>query len=73
MSFDRSIGLGDTYGTRAEVAVLDDADEEGPATIHVSLLAGMSGGRGIATPEAARQLAAALLDAAEDAEGGDHT
>jgi hypothetical protein len=61
--FERVIGLGDTYGTRAEVSVLDD--DEGPPTIHLSLTSGASGGRGIASPEAARQLAAALLDAAD--------
>jgi hypothetical protein len=65
--FNRVIGLGDTYGTRAEVSVLDDGDD--PATIHLSLTAGVSGGHGIASPEAARQLAAALLDAADLTEG----
>lgn len=68
VDFERTIGLGDTYGTRAEVSVLDDGD--GPPTIHLSLTAGASGGRGIASPEAARQLAAALLDAA-DLTGGE--
>jgi len=61
--YERTIGFADTFGTRAEISVLDDGD--GPPSIHLSVLVGQSGGRGILTPEAARQLAAALLDAAD--------
>lgn len=65
-NYERIVGLGDVFGTRAEVSVLSDDDE--PPTIHISLMAGQSGGRGIASIEAVRQLAAALLDAADRAE-----
>lgn len=60
--FERVIGLADTYGTRATVRCY--IDEDGPS-LSVALEAGLCGGRGYPTPEAARQLAAALLDAAD--------
>ena len=68
--FNRVIGLADTYGTRATVRC--DVDEDGPA-LSLAVEAGFCGGRGYPTPEAARQVAAALLDAAdryEQAEAG---
>jgi hypothetical protein len=63
MTFEKTIGLADIYGTRAEVAVLDE-DEDDP-TIHLSLVCGGSATRAMPTLEAARQLAAALLDGAD--------
>lgn len=60
--FEKVIGLADTYGTRATVSC--HTDEDGPS-LTVAIMAGFCGGRGFPTPEAARQLAAALLDAAD--------
>lgn len=60
--FERVVGLADTYGTRATVRFYED--DEGPS-MQLSVEAGLCGGRGYPTPEAARQLAAALLDAAD--------
>lgn len=60
--FEKVVGLGDMYGTRATVRC--SIDEDGPQ-LSVAVEVGFSGGRGYPTPEAARQLAAALLDAAE--------
>lgn len=59
---ERAIGFADVYGTRAVVRC--DVDEDGP-TLSLSVECGFCGGRGYPTPEAARQLAAALLDAAD--------
>lgn len=59
---EKVIGLGDLYGTRATVTCW--SDEDGPS-LSIALTAGVCGGRGYPTPEAARQIAAALLDAAD--------
>jgi hypothetical protein len=60
--FERIVGLADMYGTRATIRC--SIDEDGPA-LSLSVEAGFCGGRGYPTPEAARQVAAALLDAVE--------
>lgn len=63
---ERRIGLADIYGTVCEVTVLDDTDDDdAEPSIHLTLSCGASSTRGIATPTAARQIAAALLDAAD--------
>lgn len=58
---ERRIGLADLYGTTAQVELGDDGD------INLRVYSGMCGARAYPTPEAARQLAAALIDAAEAA------
>jgi hypothetical protein len=63
---DRRIGLADSYGTTAEVSVYGDDGET--SSIQLRVAVGQCGGSGWPTPAAARQLAAALLDAAEAAE-----
>lgn len=62
------IGLADIHGTRAELDVLRDDDGTDPS-IHLSLACGASSTRAMPTPGACRQLAAALLDAADEVEG----
>ncbi len=59
----RKIGFADSYGTRAEVTY--DPDSPGDDQISLEVSAGFCSGQGFPTPEAARQLAAALLDAAD--------
>lgn len=62
----KRIGLGDVYGTRVEIDVDTDDLEPGDAgAVFLELAVGQSGGRGYATPEVARQIAAGLLDAAD--------
>ncbi len=56
---ERKVGFADIYGTVASVEVDDDGD------IRTDMTVGQCGGCGYPTPEAARQYAAALLDAAE--------
>jgi hypothetical protein len=56
---EKRIGFADLYGTTATVRVDDEGD------IATELMCGQCGGRGYPTPEAARQYAAALLDAAD--------
>ena len=65
--YERTIGFADMWGTRAEVSCLFDDDGEDPS-IHVTLVVGAFRASGIPTLEAARQLAAALLDAIDHAE-----
>lgn len=68
--YERTIGFADTAGTRGTVTVdvgdPDDPDDE--PQIGIALEAGFCGGRGYPTIEAARQFAAAILDAADRAE-----
>lgn len=56
---EKRIGFADLYGTTAIVRVDDDGD------IVTAIESGQCGGRGYPTSEAARQYAAALLDAAD--------
>jgi len=65
--FERRIGLADHYGTTAEVSVEAEGSEF-EAGISLWIGVGQSGGRGYPTIEAARQIAAALLDAADSME-----
>jgi hypothetical protein len=62
------IGLADSYGTTASVSV--DGDD-GDRTIQLRVEIGQCGATGYPTPSAARQLSAALLDAADAAERND--
>ena len=64
--FEKRIGLADCYGT---VAAVEFTDEDGEGMIAMSLSVGQCQGRGYPTSEAARQIAAALLDAADAMEG----
>jgi hypothetical protein len=69
-SFEKKVGFADHAGTVAEVSVdREDVAEDEEAEIHVKISAGYCQGAGFPTVEAARQLAAALLNAAEVAEG----
>lgn len=61
--FEQRVGLADSYGTLATVLV----NEDDPC-IQFRLESGMCGGTGFPTPEAARQIAGALLDAADRVE-----
>lgn len=56
---ERKVGFADIYGTVAAVEVADDGE------IRAELMVGQCGGCGYPTSAAARQYAAALLDAAE--------
>lgn len=60
---DQRIGLADPYGTTADV---NANPEEGSIQLRVGV--GQCGGTGYPTPAAARQLASALLDAADAVE-----
>ena len=60
----KRIGLADYDGTTAEIKFWDE-DEDGEPTISLWLGINGCGGRGFPTAEAARQIAAALLDAAD--------
>lgn len=60
--WERTIGLADAHGTVARVAF--DEDEDG-AIASVSLRSGAAAILACPTPEALRQLAAAMLDAAD--------
>ena len=60
----KRIGLADHYGTTAEVTFYP-ADNESEADLTFSLGIGGCSAHTTPTPEAARQLAAALLDAAD--------
>lgn len=66
IEFVRKIGFADSYGTRAEVKAGDDVVGDDEISLEVS--AGFCSGQGFPTLEAARQLAAALLDAVEHVE-----
>jgi len=59
---EKKIGFADIYGTTAAVEVDDDGG------IRAELMIGQCGGCGYPTSEAARQYAAALLDAADESE-----
>lgn len=63
MTSERAIGFGDSYGTRAVIEV----DDEGELSVAlgVGLFAEI---KGFPTPEAARQIAGALLDAVDAAD-----
>jgi hypothetical protein len=63
---ERRIGMADVYGTTAEVDLMED--EGGEGGILLRLHCGQCGARAYPTPEAARQLAGALMDVAEAAE-----
>ena len=56
---ERKVGFADIYGTTAAVRVDDDGG------IETEVMVGQCGGCGYPTVEAARQYAAALLDAAD--------
>jgi hypothetical protein len=58
------VGFADNFGTVAEVNFWPE-DEDNDATIQVALGIGSCWARGYPTPSAARQMAAALLDAAD--------
>lgn len=62
---DARIGFADPYGTTADVSVDGDQTER---SIQVHVGVGQSGATGYPTPAAARQFAAALIDAAEAVE-----
>jgi hypothetical protein len=59
---ERKVGFADMYGTTAAVEVDDDGD------IRTEVMVGQCGATGYPTPEAARQFAALLLDAADASE-----
>jgi len=61
--WEKRIGLADHYGSTVEVGFEDPGDDD--ACIALWLGVGQCGGRGYPTAEAARQIAAALLDAAD--------
>ena len=60
----KRIGLADHYGTTAEVTFYP-VDDEGDADLTINIGIGGCIAEAAPTPEAARQLAAALLDAAD--------
>ena len=62
--WEKRIGFADHYGTTTEIAFEQDGGD-GETCITVWLGVGQCGGRGYPTAEAARQIAAALLDAAD--------
>lgn len=62
---EKRIGMADLYGTTATVAFWPPDDEDDTATITLRLGVGQCRAEGFPTVEAARQLAAALLDAAD--------
>lgn len=64
---EKRIGLADSYGTTATVIF---TEEEGETSIQLRVSIGQCGATGYPTPAAARQLASALLDAADAAEQG---
>ena len=65
-TFERKIGFADMHGTTAEVSVdREDVNDDEEAGIHVKIQSGFCQGAGFPTVEAARQLAAALLDAVD--------
>lgn len=66
--YEKTIGFADTAGTRATVSSYLDEDDEGEPTISITVEAGFCAGRGYPTLEAARQFAAAILDAVDHAE-----
>lgn len=59
---EERIGTADTYGTSVEV-VYSPTDEHGDGMIFLSLTVGGFHARSAPTPGAARQIAAALIDA----------
>lgn len=63
-SFERRVGLADMHGTVAEVRFTPE-DGEGEACVHAGLSVGSAPISAMPTPEALRQWAAALLDAAD--------
>lgn len=66
--YEQVIGFGDHAGTRFEVAAEPPDDPDGEASVHMAVMAGMCGGRGMPTRKAARQMAAAVLDACDAAD-----
>jgi hypothetical protein len=67
---ERKVGLADLYGTTASVNVdLEDLEPGERPVISFRVNVGQCGATGFPTPSAARQLSAALLDAADAVEG----
>lgn len=66
--YAKTIGIGDSYGTRIEINGEPPEDEEDDPTVSINVSLGFCGGRAFASPEVARQVAAAILDAADAAE-----
>ena len=62
--WEKTIGLADMHGTRVRV-VYSPADADGDAMASLNILTGGATVFTSPTPEACRQLAAALLDAAD--------
>lgn len=62
--WNKRIGLADAYGTVAEVAYMP-ADAEGDALAQLVVRSGAASLHCCPTPQALRQLAAALLDGAD--------
>jgi hypothetical protein len=62
---EKRIGMADLYGTTATVSFWPPDDEDDTPTIALRLGVGQCRAEGFPTVEAARQLAAALLDAAD--------
>jgi hypothetical protein len=69
---DKTLGFADPYGTRIRISFeTDEHDPDPEPTVQVSIQVGMCSGVGFARPELCRQIAATLLDAADECEAAE--